>query len=217
MKRKILGLCGFIGTGKTTTGNILVKEFGFEAISFAGTLKDAVSSVFGWPRHLLEGDTEESRMFRETLDEWWTKKLNINILPREVLQKVGTEVFRMNFHPDIWIQSAMKKGLDKPDSNFVFTDTRFKNEIKAIKEIGGKIIWIQRGQLPDWFELAKRKPHLMSELFPTVHRSEWEWVSSGPFSNLLNHSSLEDLTKFIHNLIKKMEKNDEQISSKIDI
>jgi hypothetical protein len=53
----IVGICGFIGSGKDTAADYLVNFHGFRRESFANTLKDAVSCVFGWDRTLLEGRT----------------------------------------------------------------------------------------------------------------------------------------------------------------
>ena len=70
----IVGVLGFMSSGKGTVGEILAEEMGFAPLSFAGSLKDAVSAIFGWDRSLLEGDSKESREFRETPDPFWTKK-----------------------------------------------------------------------------------------------------------------------------------------------
>ena len=61
----IIGLLGFAGSGKGTVADILVSK-GFKKESFADPVKDAVAAIFGWERSLLEGDTDESRIFRET-------------------------------------------------------------------------------------------------------------------------------------------------------
>ena len=53
----IIGLVGFISSGKGTCADYLVREHGFVKESFANSVKDAVSVVFGWDRQLLEGDT----------------------------------------------------------------------------------------------------------------------------------------------------------------
>lgn len=71
----IVGLVGFIGSGKGTVADIMTTEHGFSKESFAGGVKDAASVIFGWDRKLLEGDTEESRAWRETPDEYWSEKL----------------------------------------------------------------------------------------------------------------------------------------------
>ena len=56
----IIGICGLIGSGKGTVGDILVEQ-GFKKVSFADKLKDGVSTIFGWDRELLEGDTDICR------------------------------------------------------------------------------------------------------------------------------------------------------------
>ena len=53
MSKKVVGICGLIGHGKDTAAGFLIEE-GFQRISFAGVLKDAVvANIFGWDRILL--------------------------------------------------------------------------------------------------------------------------------------------------------------------
>ena len=78
----IIGICGLIGSGKGTVSDHLVDTYGFEKISFADKLKDAVSELFGWNRPLLEGDTPGSRQWREEQDDFWTKETGRIITPR---------------------------------------------------------------------------------------------------------------------------------------
>ena len=75
----IIGLIGFIGSGKGTAADILVKNHYFNKLSFADAVKDATSAIFGWPRHLLEGDTDESRAWREQKDERWSERVGYDI------------------------------------------------------------------------------------------------------------------------------------------
>ena len=49
----IIGVTGFIGSGKDTVANYLTTFHGFKKLSFAGSLKDAVANVFGWDREML--------------------------------------------------------------------------------------------------------------------------------------------------------------------
>ena len=53
----IIGVCGFIGSGKDTVADYLQNFHEFRRESFASTLKDAVAAVFGWDRTMLEGRT----------------------------------------------------------------------------------------------------------------------------------------------------------------
>ena len=100
----IIVIAGLIGSGKDTTADYLVNVHGFRKESFAGSLKDAVSDIFGWDRVLLEGQTQHSREWREQIDEWWSERLEQpKLTPRWVLQYVGTDVMRKWFHNDIWV------------------------------------------------------------------------------------------------------------------
>ena len=106
----IIGVCGFIGSGKDTIADYLVNIHQFRRESFANTLKDAVAQIFGWDRDMLEGRTRQSREWREQVDTWWSQRLNMpNLTPRWVLQYWGTEVCRKAFHDDIWISALENK------------------------------------------------------------------------------------------------------------
>ena len=105
----IVGVLGFMSSGKGTVGEILAEGMGFVPLSFADSLKDAVSAIFGWDRALLEGDTKESREFRETVDWFWSKKFSKDITPRYILQQFGTEVCRNNLLDSIWVDSLERK------------------------------------------------------------------------------------------------------------
>ena len=150
----IIGICGFIGSGKDTVADYLVNFHEFRRESFASTLKDAVANVFGWDRTMLEGRTKEAREWREQVDHWWAERLDMPTLtPRWVLQYWGTEVCRKGFHDDIWIASLENKLRNSKD-HVVISDCRFPNEISSIKNAGGHIVWVQRGALPDWYDVA---------------------------------------------------------------
>ena len=145
----IIGICGLIGAGKDTAADYLVNFYGFRRDSFAATLKDAVSSVFGWNRELLEGRTKNAREWREQVDPWWSERLNMpQLTPRLVLQLWGTEVCRKGFHDDIWIASVENK-IRMAKDNIVISDCRFPNEIQSIRNAGGRVIRIARGPDPD--------------------------------------------------------------------
>jgi hypothetical protein len=194
----IIGICGFIGSGKDTIADYLVNFHEFRRESFASTLKDAVSAVFGWDRTLLEGRTKEAREWREQVDPWWAERLAMPTLtPRWVLQYWGTEVCRKGFHDDIWISSLENKLRNSKD-HVVISDCRFPNEISSIKNAGGKIIWVQRGQLPEWYEtaVAANQGHnwAFQELkMRKIHASETAWVGTEFDAIVDNNGTIEDL------------------------
>ena len=197
----IIGLCGLIGSGKDTAADYLVNFHEFKRESFAGSLKDAVSSVFGWDRELLEGRTKAAREWREQIDPWWSERMSMpNLTPRLILQLWGTEVCRGGFHDDIWIASVENK-LRKNKDNIVISDCRFPNEIKSIRNAGGRVIRIARGPDPDWFSLARIDPAHMKEVYPDVHASEYSWASTEFDFIVDNNGSIEDLYSQLKNLV----------------
>ena len=205
----IIGICGFISSGKDTAANYLVGWHGFRRDSFAGALKDAVAAVFGWDRELLEGSTPESRAWREQVDPWWSKRLNMpNLTPRWVLQYWGTEVCRTGFHDDIWI-AALENRLRQRTGHTVISDVRFPNEVSAIRNAGGHVIWVKRGPDPEWCEtLVKMREHDVTLGIRTdymkqfnVHASEWAWVGTDFNAVVDNNGSVEDLYQQLKNLV----------------
>lgn len=193
-------MVGFIGAGKGTTASILCEKHNFEQMAFAGTLKDATAAIFEWPRDLLEGDTAESRDFRETIDPYWSKEFGFDVTPRLMLQRVGTEAMRHGIHDGVWISSLGRK-IDSSTKNVVITDVRFPNEIKMIHERGGFVVRIRRGPDPVWFEDATRE-NFMKTYHPDVHPSEWSWVGTPLDYILHNDSSISELESQISHMMK---------------
>lgn len=192
----IIGLIGFAGSGKGTVGDLLVEKYNFHKLAFADSVKDAAAAIFGWPRHLLEGDTDESRAFREKRDDFWSAKLGYNITPRIALQKIGTESGRDVFGEALWVTSTEKRMLDY--NNVVLTDVRFPNEIKFIQERGGFVIRVVRGPEPDWFETAEtanrtNNPQIMQVEYSDIHPSEWKWIGHSVDFVLWNNGSKGEL------------------------
>lgn len=213
----IIGFVGLIGAGKDTAADYLVNFHGFRRDSFANTLKDAVSCVFGWDRTLLEGRTNEAREWREQVDPWWAERLDMpNLTPRWILQYWGTEVCRKGFHDDIWIASLENK-MRKTGDNIVISDVRFPNEIKAIHNAGGMVIRVQRGENPEWFKDAAdmnagdRCINYMTAKVRMqklgIHASETAWVGGAIDHTITNNSTIDDLYNQIQDLIKSQEPN----------
>jgi hypothetical protein len=203
----IIGVCGFIGSGKDTVADYLQNFHEFRRDSFASTLKDAVSAVFGWDRELLEGRTKEAREWREQVDPWWAERLGMpELTPRWILQYWGTEVCRKGFNDDIWIASLENKVRKSKDS-IVISDCRFPNEIKAIKQQGGQVFWVQRGPLPEWYDLALQENLNGSEeakwelIRRKVHVSETAWVGTEFDAIIDNNGTIQDLYDQVKSLV----------------
>jgi hypothetical protein len=206
----IIGFVGLIGAGKDTAADYLVNFYGFRRDSFASTLKDAISNVFGWDRTLLEGRTKEAREWREQVDTWWADRLGIpQLTPRWILQYWGTDVCRKAFHDDIWIASLENK-MRKTSDNIVISDVRFPNEISAIHNAGGIVVRVKRGEDPAWFKSAEdynKGPSnsgwsigkLQLER-AHIHASEYSWVGGDIDFTVYNNSTIDELFTQIKNL-----------------
>ena len=196
---KIIGICGLIGSGKGTVADILVDYHDFQKISFADKVKDGASAIFGWDRALLEGDTDRSRLWREKEDEFWTNETGSSVTPRLVLQLLGTDCMRYGFYDGIWVSLVKKHMVENPHHNYVIPDVRFPNEMNMIREMGGEVWQVRRGELPEWFSSAILDNTTGSNLMDDqdVHVSEWKWIDSNDkFDQIVyNDSTLEELEK----------------------
>lgn len=142
-KHRVIGITGRKFSGKDTLGSFFVKELGYQKIAYADALKDAVKAIFDFNEEQLNGSK------KEVIDEFWGKT------PRQVLQFVGTDLFRNHTHElvpniskDIWCQVVKRKILNKfkenPNAKFVITDARFDNEVNVVRELGGTVINLYR-------------------------------------------------------------------------
>lgn len=194
MDRNIIAINGTIGSGKDTFSTEFINA-GYTRMSFATTLKDAVSVIFGWDRIMLEGHTDEARVIRETTDEYWSHKLQRKVTPRWVLQNLGTDVLRKHFDDNIWVYSLENK-MRSIDGNIIVTDCRFPNELKMLRENNATVIEIRRNR-PEWYVDAVtynvRKTE-MPESLKEIHSSEWAWIGiNKPDYIVENDGSIEKL------------------------
>jgi hypothetical protein len=125
---------------------------------------------------------------------------------------MGTEAGRDVFHPDLWVHTVLRRCQNAPWNNYVIADVRFPNEIKSIREAGGVVIRVKRGDEPEWYNVAlkdNKKPnyHGMAEQYPNVHFSEWAWIGSDIDAEIVNNSTLEDLTEKVDSLVNLVYNN----------
>lgn len=141
----IIAIHGKAGSGKDTVGKMIQQyEKSFEIRKFADKLKDIVCIILNCGREELE-----DRAFKESKIDW------LNLSVRELMQFIGTELFREQIHPDIWVKLLMNdyKEIGKYDyskddfvvsyPNWVITDLRFKNVYLYLKNNYKDVVFIK--------------------------------------------------------------------------
>lgn len=214
MKRKIIAFTGLEDSGKTYSTNVLLSrtDLNFIPFSFGKHVKDAVSSMFGWDRNMLEGDdvlAEGSKKWRTTEDPYWTKHLAFkkgtifendpSITPRIVLQRYATELCRRNgLGDDFWILS-MNKALESivapEDAIVVVTDCRFPNEAQYLLDMGASLYEINNPSVTNAYEKKKL-------IGATIHDSNKPLPSHFITGYIQNNGTLEQLSEKINNMFQ---------------
>lgn len=147
----LIGISGKIGSGKDTAAEIIqhltnpmkLDMFPYEVKKFAGKLKTIASILTGIPVEKFE-DQEFKKQY---LGEDWNYQIDKfnpiqKMTVRELLQKLGTDALRDGLHTNVWVNALLADYNE--NSNWLVTDTRFPNEAKAIKDLGGVVLRIER-------------------------------------------------------------------------
>lgn len=143
----IIGLTGKMKSGKDTVADIIIESFKHKAfakkVSCADPLKRLCIEFFGLKEHDVY--TQEGK---ESWNHTW------GMTNREVLQKIGTDAMRNNFHKDVWaicLKSAVEDEMaietqagGDMERVIIVPDVRFNNEAQAILDLGGYIFEVTR-------------------------------------------------------------------------
>lgn len=217
---KIIGINGLAGSGKNSIAKIICNKYpNWKEMAFADSLKDAVSVLFGWDKDIVYGKDGNLRKKRDEVDTFWAKELGIEgFNVRKALQLIGTDVFRNNFNDKFWL-ICLKKKIQDNVGHTVITDVRFPNEMEMIRAMGGQIIQVIRGELPQWYKEAeeinlkmKELPYLNKNLLidsshklADVHPSEYSLAGLiDPDYIIHNDGTLNDLEKSVDTMMKKL-------------
>ncbi len=161
----LFGICGLAGSGKDTVADFLAKEHGFAKVSFADPLKRICKDVFEFTDEQLWGPSQcrnapDSRYPR---NPYGSSVVAEYLTPRYALQTLGTE-FGRDCYATIWVEYALRvverllsdpyatydarTGVTRSSAGFTrgvaVPDVRFRNEVDAIVQAGGKVVRIVR-------------------------------------------------------------------------
>jgi hypothetical protein len=143
---KIIAFAGRKQSGKTSSCEFVQSIYDTPLTSntakiynFADPLKQMCMDIFGLKRHQCYGTDDHKN---ELVNCYWPGT-NAEMTAREVLQYVGTDVFR-SMQNNVWADSTIRL-IEKENPNLaLIADCRFPNEVEAVKSVGGLVVKLNR-------------------------------------------------------------------------
>jgi hypothetical protein len=128
----LIGLTGRAGSGKDTAAVYLAQAHRFMPLAFATPIRQMLQVGLG----LTEQDFTPANK-NEVIER-------LQRSPRQLMQTLGTEWGRTHVHSSLWVSLAAGE-LDRMENlDVVFTDVRFEDEAKMIRDRGGFIVCLIR-------------------------------------------------------------------------
>lgn len=122
----VIGLTGFVGSGKTTVSNWFTQNHSFRRLSFAEPLRKMIMSL-GVPEEVLRDPILKEQPHPALLGR----------SPRFAMETLGTGWGRQTMHPHFWVGHF---ALAARSGKFIICDdVRYQNEVEAIRELGGRV------------------------------------------------------------------------------
>jgi adenylate kinase family enzyme len=127
----IIGILGKKGSGKDTMAEFLIQQYQFKQFTYAEPLKKICQDLFS-----LTDEQVTCPILKETVDQRWGKS------PRQILQEIGTDLFRKHYDENIWVKILKEKIILEPkEQNIVVSDIRHQNELDTITEFTNCLIF----------------------------------------------------------------------------
>lgn len=137
----LIGITGSKGSGKDTFAAVLIEK-NFHNVKMADALKEMLRSLYRYAG--VDAETIERKI------EGDMKEVPCRIIggktPRHAMQTLGTEWGRDQIQPTFWtdLWEAKVAGMLKDGTPVVVTDVRFPEECNRIRDLGGRIVRIER-------------------------------------------------------------------------
>jgi hypothetical protein len=151
----LICIVGNIGSGKSLTADILKLNYGYEELTFAGPVKE-IGLILGFDYLDLYGTQEDKLKINNfwgvsgrTFMQVFATNIMRNEFPKELnkYKSIQTETKIKDINDKtIWVRLCEKKIKEmlKKNKKILISDGRFPDEIEMIRELGGKIIKIER-------------------------------------------------------------------------
>lgn len=177
----IVGVMGKKGSGKSTLANYLVEHYNFVELTFAEPLKKICKELFS-----LSDEQLNDPVLKEIKDDRWGKT------PREILQYVGTDLFREHYDEYIWVKILKEKIRSlPPNQNIVISDIRHQNELDLVTDFANsETVFV--------FRIVNEK----TELIVDSHKTENNQLEYSDIQTITNNSTKESFYETIKKCCK---------------
>ena len=164
---KVFAISGWKQSGKDTSANYLVKEYGFKRFGFADVLKDMVAEQYGIPReHCDSSDFKEKAILTmpvETKDAFG--KIIHTFMQKEFRDQNGIKYgsgdtnsvlywtpralcilegsIKRSATSNYWVSKVVSE-IKKSEGNYVISDLRYKSEVEQLKKAFGEDLTLVR-------------------------------------------------------------------------
>lgn len=142
----IIAFAGRKQSGKTTACEFVYNIFSgnnlgtCEIYNFADPLKQMCIDILGLKYEHCYG-TDDNK--NEIVNCVWPDKPYKHMTAREVMQYVGTDIFR-KIQRNVWSDATIRKIQKDSRSLALIADCRFPNEVEAVKKAGGMVLKLKR-------------------------------------------------------------------------
>jgi hypothetical protein len=231
----LIGISGQIGSGKDIVGKIIqyltskdylqgigdiesylesntdynFGHWNWQIKKFASKLKEICSILTGIPVEKFEDQEFKKSELGEEWDylnyEHSMRGDTVKMTVRDLLQKVGTDLFRKQLHNNVWINALFgdykpHKMSEYNPSNWLITDLRFTNEAEAIKDRGGICVRVNRFETQTFYTQRVSFPDAIP-----IHESE-RALDDYPFDYVINNKgSIEELIEEVKKMLLHFE------------
>lgn len=209
----IISLTGNMGVGKDTMADYMVSKYGFVKMSMADPFKRIAKDVYDFSDEQLWGPSAARNMD----DKRYPRADGTFLSARIVTQLLGNELSRLAY-PETWIV-YMKRVVDKIQSGYFYSEKegayeipgkkseytgiivsscRFKNEIEAVKDMGGKAVRLKRSALPvEGFLSTGLKNHITETEQLSLPDDFFDYVVEVPEGLEAFHTAIDEFMKKI--------------------
>lgn len=143
---QIIAFAGRKQSGKTTCSEFVKKYYNgtiepfnsAKIYNFADPLKtDICMNILGLTYDQCYGDDNSKNEYTDIV---WN---NTKLTAREVMQFIGTDIFR-KIKNDVWSSATINKIKNEKPQLAIIADCRFPNEVEAVRDAGGIVIKLTR-------------------------------------------------------------------------